>query len=230
MKTLHRLIMTSTAYRQTSGVSEEAYAADPNNVLVSRMPLRRMDAETLHDSILQVTERLDPERFGRPVPVTKKANGEVVATAGEDGAQRRAIYVLRRRRTPLSLLEAFDAPQLSPNCTERAVSTVAPQALEMMNGAWVIDHARYLAGRLIDRFPGDRRKQVERLYRRVLSRPPSASETDLALTDLADLEKQWTSHLAATKHNAPRETAAEWMALGSVAHAMLNSPEFVYID
>ena len=229
IKAMHRLMMTSAAYRQTSRVDAKAQAADPENILLSRMPLRRMDAEVLHDSILRVTERADLASFGRPVPVTKKDSGEIVADATEDG-WRRAIYVMKRRRTPMSMLEAFDAPQLTPNCTERAESTVAPQALQLMNSPLVLEHARYLAGRLIDHFADDRKGQIDRLYWQVLSRPPSPQEIDLALTDLADLERHWMPHLARTRHNGPRKAAAEWMALGSLAHGLLNSPEFVYID
>jgi hypothetical protein len=229
IKTMHRLMMTSAAYRQSSRVDDKAEAADPENILLSRMPLRRMDAEVLHDSILRVTERADLKSFGRPIPVTKQESGEIVANATEDG-WRRAIYVMKRRRTPMSMLEAFDAPQLTPNCTVRSESTVVLQALQLMNGPAAIEHAQYLAGRLIDQFPGDRKGQVERLYLQVLTRPPTAQEIDLALTDLADLEKHWTPHLASKKHNGPRKTAAEWMALGSLVHGLLNSPEFVYID
>lgn len=229
IKALHRLIMTSTAYRQASRAETEAETADPENKLLSRMPLRRMDAEVLHDSILHATGRLDLTQFGRPVPVTKKDNGEIVADPS-GASWRRAIYVLKRRRTPMTQLDVFDFPQLSPNCTERAESTVAPQALQMVNSEGVLSHARYLAGRLIDEFPGERLKQVEQLYLQVLSRRPKAKEINLALKDLVDLEKHWRTHLEKNQHNAPRETAARWFALGSLAHALLNSSDFLYVD
>ena len=229
IKTLHRQMMTSSAYRQTSLVGEDARSADPKNILLSRMPLRRMDAEVLHDSILRVTERADLTSFGRPVSVTRKDNGEIVPDAAKDG-WRRAIYVLKKRRTPVTMLEVFDAPQLSPNCTERVESNVAPQALHLMNGGAVLDHSRYLAGRLIEQYPGAPAEQIDRLYEQVLARPATEQENAYARDDLVELTRHWEGHLEDTRYNGPRPPASEWMALGSVVHALLNSPEFVYID
>ncbi len=229
IKAMHRLIMTSSAYRQSSQVDPRAAETDPENVLLSRMPLRRMDAEVLHDSILRVTGRLDPERFGRPVKVTKKDNGEIVPDATEHG-WRRAVYVLRKRRAPVTLLEVFDAPKPAPNCTERRESNVAPQALQMMNGEAALEHARFLAGRLIDEHPGKTDGQIVAAYERILSRPPTSEEASMAAGDVAALDKHWLAHLEGTGYVGPRQTAARWMALGSFAHALLNSAEFLYID
>ena len=229
IKAMHRLMMTSAAYRQTSRVDPRAAKADPENALLSRMPLRRMDAEVLHDSILRVTGRLDPKRFGRPAKATKKASGEIVPDATEAG-WRRAVYVQRKRRLPVTLLEVFDAPKPAPNCTERRESNVAPQALQMMNGASALEHARYLAGRLIDEHPGQTEIQVAAAYKRILSRPPAGEEVALAASDIANLRKHWSAHLDETRYAGPRQAAARWMAVGSFAHALLNSAEFLYID
>ncbi len=229
MKAMHRLIMTSAAYRQTSVAGAAAVEADPENVLLSRMTLRRMDAEVLHDSILSVTGRLDATRFGRPVQITTRDNGEIVPNATDVG-WRRAVYVLRKRRQPVTLLELFDAPKPAPNCTERRQSTVAPQALQMMNGDSTLQHARYLAGRLVDEVPGSTDGQLSAAYQRILSRQPSAREAELARSDFAELERHWLAHLDATRHPGPRGAGAHWMALGSFTHALLNSAEFLYID
>ena len=229
IKAMHRLIMTSEVYRQSSRVDPLVASADPENLLLSRMPMRRMEAEMLHDSILRVTGRLDGTRFGRPARVTKNDSGEIVADGTEKG-WRRAVYLLKKRRLPVTLLEVFDAPKLAPNCTERRASTVAPQALQMMNGETQIEHSRYLAGRLIDTHPGQPRDQAAALYRTVLSRPPTAKETQAAQVDLAALNGHWLAHLEETRHAGPRKSTAAWMALGSYAHALLNSAEFLYID
>ena len=178
-----------------------------------------MDAEVLHDSILSVTGRLDPERFGRPVMVTKKENGEIVPDATENG-WRRAVYVLRKRRAPVTLLEVFDAPKPAPNCTERRESNVAPQALQMMNGAAALEHARYLAGRLVDEHADRTDDQIAATYQRILARPPSSEEAELARQDIASLDRQWLAHLDGTRHVGPRRQTARWMALGSFAHAL----------
>lgn len=229
IKAMHRMIMTSAAYRQSSVVDPAAAERDPDNTLLSRMPLRRMDAEVLHDSILRVTGRLDPRRFGRPVKVTKKGSGEIVPDA-TDAGWRRAVYVLRKRRMPVTLLEVFDAPKPAPNCTERRESNVAPQALQMMNGDAALEHARFLAGRLIDEHPGAPEGQIGAAYERILARPATNEEITLAKGDLSTLREHWLTHLEATGFVGPRQEAARWMSLGSLAHALLNSAEFLYID
>jgi len=229
VKAMHRLMVTSAAYRQTSRVSEQAQARDPENVLLSRMPLRRMEAEVLHDSILRATGRLDPQPFGPPVEVEVLESGEIIASHTKAG-WRRAIYHLKRRKQPVTMLEVFDMPRMSPNCTHRAVSTVATQALQMLNGDTARGHARYLAGRLLDELPGEPERQIEQLYLRVFSRYLTAEERRQAQESLAELTAHWRNHLEREREAGPREWIARWSALGSVAHALLSSAEFVYID
>lgn len=229
LKHIHRLMTTSAAYRQTSRPTAAVRAADPDNILISRMPMRRMRAEVLYDSVLRATGRLDPTPFGPPDTVEVRESGEVVPKGSEAGF-RRAVYLLKRRKTPVTILELFDSPRMAPNCTERAMSTVAPQALQMRNGDLVRGHARYLAGRLMDESPDDPSAWIEQLYLRVLSRPPSAREIRLALNDLDQLAVEWKGHLDAQNDPVPRASSAQWLALGSLAHAMVSSAEFLYVD
>ena len=229
LKHIHRLMTTSAAYRQTSRPTAAVRVADPDNILVSSMPMRRMRAEVLYDSVLRATGRLDPTPFGPPDTVEVRESGEVVPNGSKAGF-RRAIYLLKRRKTPVTILELFDSPRMAPNCTERATSTVAPQALQMRNGDLVRGHARYLAGRLMDEHPDDRSAQIEQLYLRVLSRPPSGQEARLALKDLDLLALEWKGHLDAQNEPVPRVSSARWLALGSLAHAMVSSAEFLYVD
>ena len=229
LKHMHRLMTTSAAYRQTSRPTDQVRVADPSNRMLSRMPMRRMRAEMLYDSVLRATGRLDPTPFGPPDAVDVRESGEVVPKGSEVGF-RRAIYLLKRRKTPVTILELFDSPRMAPNCTERVTSTVAPQALQMMNGDLVRGHARYLAGRLMDEYPDDPRARIEQLYLRVLSRPPSARETQLGLQDLDLLAVEWKGHLDAQNDPTPRASTARWLALGSLAHAMVSSAEFLYVD
>lgn len=226
---MHRLMMKSEAYQQSSQPDGMTVKEDPGNILFSRMPLQRMSAEVLHDSILRVVGRLDDTPFGEPVPVEKHSNGEILPKPSDQG-RRRAIYVLKRRRTPLTLLDVFDLPRLSPNCTERTVSNVAPQALQLLNSEKLIEDARFLAARLIDEYPRQPEKQLRSLYRRVLSRAPTEKETKSFEEDLSLLVFSWRSHLEEKRFDAPRDATAQWYALGSLAHALLNSAEFIYID
>ena len=209
---MHRLMTTSAAYRQTSRPTEQVRDADPSNLLHSRMPMRRMRAEMLYDSVLGATGRLDPTPFGPPDAVDVQESGEVVPKGSEAGF-RRAIYLLKRRKTPVTILELFDSPRMAPNCTERATSTVAPQALQMRNGDLVRGHARYLAGRLMDEHPDDPRARIRQLYLRVLTRPPSAQETQLGLEDLNLLAAEWKGHLDAK--NDPSSESLRRTVVGS---------------
>ena len=143
---------------------------------------------------------------------------------------RRSVYVLQRRRTPVTILEVFDQPPMSPNCIERRQSTVATQALQMMNSDLMQQHSRYLAGRLIDEFRSDHEKQIQALYLRAVSRFPTATETSQATAEIDELTKQWASHLAQEKNDAPLRSTAEWRALADFCKAMLSSAEFLYVD
>jgi mono/diheme cytochrome c family protein len=229
MKHIHRLIVTSEAYRQTSYIDPKALAADPENELLSRMPLARMDAETLYDSLIATTGRLDPTLFGEPVDVKITPEKEVVVN-GTPAGFRRAIYVLHRRQTPMSLLDAFDEPAMTPNCTERRRSNVATQALDMMNGSQTWELARYMAGRIIDEAPDSESKQIELIYTRAFARKPTADELKIGQAAIAIFRKEWPARLAADNQDAPRQPTANWMALANYCHAILNSAEFSFID
>ena len=229
LKHIHRLMLTSTAYRQSSGKTGALTEADPENVLLGRMPLKRMDAEQLYDSILKVTGRLNRQRFGPPELVEVNASQEVVPQGTGTGF-RRGIYVLQRRTSRVTLMDAYDLPHMTPNCLERRESTVSTQALHMMNGEPIWNHAKHLAGRVIDVAGADTERQIEETFKRVLSRPPTAAEVEKSSAALAELAKHWPKRLSADGSSAPREWTARWLALSGFAHTLLNSAEFAYID
>ncbi|MFN7925979.1 MAG: DUF1553 domain-containing protein [Bryobacteraceae bacterium] len=228
LKKMHRLMMTSTAYRQSSSLQQPP-AADPDNVLLSRMPMRRLDAESIYDSMLRATGRLDAKMFGPPAPIEVKTDKEVVVKP-DKGGFRRAIYVLHRRQTPVTMFEVFDQPPMTPNCVERRLSNVATQALQMMNGTMTWDNARYMAGRLIDEAGDDRAKQVSLAYERILSRPPKAGESSDGVAAIGQFANIWKDKLAADNGEAPVMATARWQALASFCHALLNSAEFAFVD
>ena len=230
MKAMHRLMMTSTAYRQSSRLDSTRQTTDPDNAMLSRMPLRRMEAEQLYDSILNVTGQLDETAFGPPVPVEIKPAGEVVGEGSRKQGWRRSIYMLQRRSTPITMLEVFDLPALSPNCIQRSYSTVPTQLLELTNSEVMRERARYWAGRLIDEFGMNQEKQIEQIYLQTYARRPSDEEMRLASREIAELSKQWDIHMENEKFDAPRAAAARWAALADFCQAALGSPEFAYID
>ena len=229
IKAMHKLIMTSTAYRQDSRVEPQRQTADPDNVLLSRYPLTRLDADALHDSILKVAGRLDTTPFGRPDEVEVRPDGEVVDKGTEKGS-RRSIYLLQRRKTPVTMLEVFDAPQLNPNCLKRPHSGVSSQALQMMNSDTVRENSRYMAGHVINAVGTNVEKQIEQVFLTALCRPPSAQELETARSTLQDFRSNWREYLDQVVPAEPKEYRAQWLALATLCHTMLNSAECLYVD
>jgi len=221
IKAMHRLMMTSNAYRQSSAVTPELEKADPENRLVSRMPLKRMDAEVLNDTILQVAGRLDSRMFGPSDPVLVRDDGLVTPIQLPTG-WRRSIYVSQRRSRLPTMLDNFDFPQLSPACLTRTQSNVAPQALHMLNNATIYELAEDFASRLEKEADSDLRHQVEQTYWIALSRAPTAEEMRVAGDDLLKLKQA-----AAKDAKGPD---AEHKALTAFCHTILNSAAFLYID
>ena len=229
LKKIHKLIMTSTAYRQSSRFDASRNGANPDNILLSRFPLRRLDADAIRDSIFKVARRIDFTPFGPPEELEVRSDGEVINKCLAAGC-RRSIYTLQRRTTPVTMLEAFDAPQMTPNCLKRAHSTVSSQALQMMNSEMVRESSRYFAGRVMDAVGGDVGKQIERVYLESLCRRPSTEELKLGETALRDLTRHWQQHLEKEVPAEPREAKAKWLALAAFCHTIMNSAEFIYID
>lgn len=171
-KQMHRLIMTSATYRQSSRrpAPEVARLNDPENRLLWRMDTRRLDAEQIRDAILAVSGQLDL-KMGGPSVDTK--------------SPRRTIYtrVIRNRRDPL--LDVFDAADNFNSTSQRNVTTTAPQSLLMINGPWTLARAKVLASRLEkQRLPNDR--LVDAAYRSVFGRPADDEEKAAAMAFLTD--------------------------------------------
>lgn len=251
LKDFHRLLVTSTAYRQST-VHPEAQRVDPDNRLLGRARLRRLDAEGLRDAMLAISGRLNPEPFGPPGPVAVDPQGRVVAgrqkrdgngdAVGVDGAQgaefRRSVYLQVRRSTPLGMLEAFDAPVVNPNCEARAVTTVPTQSLAMLNDVFVVERARDLAARLHREVGDDAVARIERLWRLVYGKPPTTTERDgaLAFTSrqaaLISINAPNTANGPAKATGKPADVAPtpSEAALASLCHALLGSNRFLYLD
>jgi hypothetical protein len=150
MKRLHKLIMTSTIYRQSSGHEASRAAEDPANLLYWRKPIVRLEAEIVRDRILAASGALKPTLFGPPVAVKADDAGQIIEAKEPD---RRSVYVQTRRSQPLSMLTVFDAPVMEVNCALRPSSTVAPQSLLMMNSEFVLKQAEKMAARALREEP-----------------------------------------------------------------------------
>ncbi len=226
VKALHRLIMTSTTYRQASALTPEVKKLDPANALYSRMPLVRLDAESLYDSLLLVAGKLDETRGG-PADMVQARKDGLVTPVGTAKGWRRFIYVQQTRKQLPTHAETFDFPQLNPNCIERRDSTVAPQALHLMNNGMVEQLATEFAKRVRRDAGGDRGKQIDATYLIALSRLPTDEEKALGRDALRELFAVWDKQLAASK---PTSDAIDLKALTTYCHAILNSAAFLYVD
>jgi hypothetical protein len=147
-KALHRLIVTSSVYRQSSAPRPEAARIDPDNWLLARFPLRRLDAEAIRDGMLAASGQLDDRQGGPYIPTERTDSGEVIVAPGAAGENRRSVYLQQRRTQVNSLLEVFDAPSVVTTCTRRQPSTIPLQSLSLMNSGFVVARAQKLATRL----------------------------------------------------------------------------------
>jgi len=241
VKQFHRLVMRSTAYRQAATRRAELDAVDADNRLLGRMAVRRLDAEGVRDRMLAASGALDPTPFGAPVPVSADDTGEFVA---DPAKPRRSIYVEQRRSMPVAFLSAFDAPVMETNCLRRPSSTVAGQALVLMNGPFALEQARLLADKALAAAPPPAEADalgpgsvaallepaVEQAWRRALVRSPDAAERREALAFLADQLAilRPADPVPGREPAAPAAARAE--ALANLCQQLLSCNEFLYVD
>jgi mono/diheme cytochrome c family protein len=227
LKSLHRQIMTSSTYRQAALLRDESAEHDADNRWLSRMSMRRLEAESVRDTLLAVAGKLDRKAFGNPDLVDVRADGLVTAKPTEAG-WRRTIYVQQRRKEIPTILEAFDLPQMNPNCIERPNSTVASQALHLLNNQMIRDLSIEFAKRVEKEVGNDRYRQVERTYQIALSRGPSNNEKLLALESIEKLTAAWKKQPADPKSDD--NVKPETRALAAFCHVVMNSAGFVFVD
>lgn len=251
LKHVHRLIMTSTAYRQGHAENAAKRNIDPENRLYGRREARRLEAEVIRDAMLAISGKLNPKPFGEPVPVMADRTGQYILgienlNAGRPGdwlpmhgeQYRRSVYVQARRSRPLAVLASFDWPAMSPNCEARASSTVAPQSLLLMNNRLIVAQSEYFAKRVRQEAGQERDAQVRRAWELAYGREPSKQELQDAI---AFLQKQteYFQENAPPKQNLkklkkrgrkPHPTDPELLGLASLCQAIFSSNEFLYIE
>jgi hypothetical protein len=229
LKPLHKLIMTSQAYRQSSRTTQErAVSLDPDNALLWRQNLRRLQAEVIRDNILAVSGRLNLAMGGRGIFPTlskevlssqsKPGYGWGKSTRVEEG--RRSVYIFVKRTLGVPFLEAFDAPSPDTPTAARQTTTIAPQALILLNSPFIQEQGKACADRLKKEVGDDARAQVERLFRLALARPPDPEEMRTALAYLDRVQSQRTSQGEGSDHDA----------LMLLCEVVLNLNEMIYVD
>lgn len=214
LKPIHRLIVTSAAYRQRSDGVPGAL----------RRPVR-LDSDALFDSILAVSGRLNRKMFGPPFrPIIPK---ESMATRSKDeypsnlqdgpALWRRSVYAFAKRSVPNPMTEVFDAPNGLASCGRRNVTTVPTQALTLMNSDWIRKSATQFAQRVITEAGLDPEAQVRRAYALALTRPPTAGEW-------ARVQGFLSKAPDATGDALPVE------GLTDLCHVLLTLNEFIYVE
>ncbi len=229
VKRLHKLIMLSSVYQQSSKrtdnpSAEEAAVKDPDNRLLWRRPLRRLEAEALRDSILAVAGRLDLTPKGPPVMLDARPDGLQLPVS--EGANRRSIYLLARRTWSSTFLTSFDFPNMDTTCTARVPSSSPLQSLTLMNSDFVMDNAAALAKRALDARQGASQgldPVIRTIYEIALAREPTREETGLA-TEHLERERELFSRANSSDQEAVMRSVE------SLAHMLVSSNEFLYVD
>ena len=220
LKKLHRLILTSETYRQSSAWNETAGNHDPENKLLWRYPFRRLDVEAIRDSMLVATGNLNHEMCG-PAAYLPIAAAAIEAhtdkqaawqTSPESQINRRTVYAFVKRTLLVPMLETLDFCDTTQSTDRRAITSVAPQALTLFNGEFVNRQAEQFATRLEREAGADCARQIELAFRLALARSPTVMEAKA-------MRRFHEREAAATDGRA---------ALVQVCRVILNLNEFVY--
>jgi hypothetical protein len=216
VKKIHRLIMLSDTYRRSTAFDEANAKIDSGNRYLWRMNRQRMDAEALRDSALAVAGTLNLKMGGRPVvpPLTDEektgmwAPGQWPVSLDPAEHNRRSVYLYVKRSFPYPMFAIFDSPESSVSCPRRDVTTVAPQALALINSRFMLTQAGKFAERLRKEYPGDPAAAIQTAWETALGRGPSQAEKEQALAFLSGDEK----------------------SMANLCLVLLNMNEFLYIE
>ncbi len=242
LKTMHRLILTSSTYRQSSEWNAVAARKDPENRLLWRVQSRRLEAEVVRDSILAVSGQLNREMGGPGI--YPRIDPAVIGTGSthkwpidvQEGPAtwRRSIYIFQKRSVVLPLLEVFDCPDSTVSSPVRSASTIAPQALALLNNEFVLGQARYFAKRVLGSAIDDPAAQVRHAYLLALGREPSSRELRWSLEFLARQAERHVSRSEVHGDQAAPEPRGRgttdpghFEAWVDLCHALFNLNEFL---
>jgi hypothetical protein len=233
IKRLQRLIVLSAVYQQSS-IAAMPPAVDPDNRLLWKMPLQRLEGEILRDSMLSVSGTLNSALYGPAVRPPIAAEAIVARNLKdpypgklEDGpaVRRRSIYLFHKRVVPYPLLQAFDKPDAQQSCGRRDNTTVAPQALALLNDQFVRRVSLDFAERLLKEAGAEPSTWIERGYQLALARTPSDQERAAAL---AFVEGQLQDRLKRAEKTPTEEVQRQ--SLADLCQAIFSLNEFLYVD
>jgi hypothetical protein len=207
LKPVHRQIMLSSVYRTASTFDAAKAAVDPDNLLLWRRPVRRLESEAIRDTLLAVSGMLDTTMYG---PGTL-----------DPASRRRSVYFTVKRSNLIPMMVVFDAPEALTPIADRATTTIAPQALLLMNNPQVREYARALAKRAAPTSATPTDEAVRSAYEITLSRPPTADDSSAAAAFIAGQAEVYV---------AAGRTEARELALADFCQALMCLNEFVYVD
>lgn len=232
LKPLLKHIMTSQVYMQVSTVGEskqlqKAQDLDPDNRLLWRQNLRRMEAEIIRDSVLFASGTLNPRMGGKFDNIVNLPNGMVVEEGydqvTEETTWRRSVYLLNRRNYHPTVLQVFDQPLLIEACQQRDSSASISQSLWMLNSAFLNHQANALARRVMVDAPNDLPQQFNQLFLYTLGR----SITD---EEIKSCTSAFNQHVAAYRLKDPEDMSASTKALARISQVIFSTNEFIYLQ
>jgi len=226
MKAMHRMMVLSSTYAMSSHPVPEAEKRDPENRLLHRMPVQRLEAESIRDAILAVAGSLDPKTLGPSVPphISAYQDGRGKPESGPlDGYGRRSIYIQVRRNFLSPMFMAFDYPSPISAIGRRSVSTVPSQALMLMNNEFVAGQADSWAQRLLQRGTTPE-NLVRKMFLTAFGRPTTSHEIQETLQFVREQRKKHAASDAGLS-----ETQVGQRVWADVAHVLFNSAEFIYV-
>jgi hypothetical protein len=219
LKAVHRVLLQSAAFRQSSAPRTAALEKDPANHLLWRYPLRRLDAEAIRDSMIALTDRLGRKTSGPYVPATRTGAGEIVVTETQADALARSIYLQQRRTQVTTFLSLFDAPSIVFNCTRRVETTMPLQSLSLLNSEFTQQRAADFARRLERDVGSDARARIQRAFVLTAGRVPDGAALEASLSFVAAQRELYG--------NAPEATQHAWT---DFCQALLASNEFLHLE
>ncbi|MEJ7606728.1 MAG: PSD1 and planctomycete cytochrome C domain-containing protein [Bryobacteraceae bacterium] len=218
MKAIHRVLLTSNTYRQSTSHPESAkYSeSDSQNQMLWRMNWMRLESEVLRDSMLALSGRSNPQAggpamfFGVSDEIAQGFQMFKWYASDEEQQRRRSVYAFQRRSLMMPMLEVFDTANMSESCSRRSVTTVAPQALTLLNGSLTATESKHFAQRVLDIAGADPEQQIDKAFTLMLARSATIAE------------KEKVRQLYAGRK--PIE------ALTRLATVLFNTNEFLYLE
>jgi hypothetical protein len=225
VKSLHRMILLSSTYRMSTLWNDRAAELDPDNTLLWRFNRKRLEAETLRDSLLFVSDQLDARMGGSQLPTGNRLY--VTSTASVDPvvyeSRRRSVYLPVVRSALFDYFQAFDFADPSVSQGKRETTTIAPQALFLMNSKFVSEQTRALAMMLLVDSSRADAERVQDLFRKALGRSATALETDRAVRFLSEYSHRESERSAESSDSRLR-------AWQSLCRAVVSTNEFIYVE